>query len=819
MEKEVSGGDLQNPEAVEVAVDLPVYKTYTYLCAGKERGQDLVGRRVLVPFGPRRVTGYVLGPAEKIPSGRLKHLEQLLDEEALFPTAMVPFFRWVADYYLYPLGQVIKTALPGGINVAERAIYRLGTPGSGMKLPDDADRQTKAIWEALEQAPLTMRQLEGRFGQSGVRARIKYLVDRGLVVRRMRLSSARTRPASEKIVCLADGLSETGLSKARRKLVSALKANGPMSLRRLKQLVPTAPALVRVMQRDGQLEISRRPVFRDPFGEAVDPDLPPQLTSEQQAAVDYISGQTGQGFGAFMLAGVTGSGKTEVYLRLAARSLAAGRPVVVLVPEIGLVSQAERRFRARFGSKVALLHSGLTAGERYDQWIRLVSGRAEIAIGARSAVFAPFERPGLFIVDEEHDPSYKQESGLRYNGRDLAVMRAKQAGAVVVLGSATPSVQTVYNVQRGKYRRVDLRKRIGGQCLPRIEVVNLADYRGRERIYRIFTPPLIDAIGKTLNRGQQVVLFVNRRGSAGTLICQVCGQPLLCRNCDVSLTWHRHQNAYRCHYCGFSRAATSKCGHCGSASIKRLGLGTEKVETLVRELFPEAAVARMDRDTTGRKGALLRILKDLHNRKVDILVGTQMVAKGHDYPNITLVGIICADLALNMPDFRAGERTFQVLAQVAGRAGRGNAPGRVVLQTYNPDHFTVAAACRQDFEAFYRQELEQRRVLGYPPFSRLVQVRIAGRHKDRTEAVARSLGRAALDLQRSDPRYDRVQVLGPLEAPLARIAGRYRWQILLKGPGSALLRSFATALCFDENGLRTEKGVSLSIDVDPLEML
>ncbi len=805
--------------AVEVAVDLPVYRTYTYLYCGPADAGDLVGCRVLVPFGSRRVTGYILGPADKMPAGQLKDIAGFLDEGPLFPPAMVPFFRWVADYYLHPPGLVIKTALPGGINVAEKAIYQVCADDCRFNGSAGCDPQAKAILESLRQRPSTLRQLEKRLGKSGLHSKIKALLDQGLVVRKMRLSSARTRPAFEKQVRLADDFSEAGLSKARRRLAAVLAADGPMSLRRLRQLIPTAPSLVRAMEAAGQVTVSRQPVFRDPFGEKVEPDQPPELTAEQQAAVDYIAGAMDKGFTAFALAGITGSGKTEVYLRLAAKSLEAGRPVIVLVPEIGLVSQSERRFRARFGEQVALLHSGLGAGERYDQWIRLASGKAAIAIGARSAVFAPFDRPGLIIVDEEHDLSYKQDSGLHYNGRDLAVVRARQSGAVVVLGSATPSIQTVYNVQRGKYRRIDLRKRIGGQGLPRIEVVNLAKYRGRQGLYRVFTPPLIQALGQTLQNGQQAVLFVNRRGSAGTLICQVCGQSVLCRHCDVSLTWHRRQNAYRCHYCGFSQSATSKCGYCGSPSIKRLGLGTEKVEALVRELFPEARVARMDRDTTGRKGALVRILKDVHQGNVDILVGTQMVAKGHDYPNITLVGIICADLALSMPDFRAGERTFQLLAQVAGRAGRGSRPGRVILQTYNPEHFTIVAACRQDFEAFYRQELSHRRQLGYPPFSRLIQVRISGRDKQRTATVARKLGQRALNLQKTASGYAAIQVLGPLEAPLARLAGRYRWQILLKGAGSGLLRRFATELCFDHKGLRTTRDVSLSIDVDPMDML
>ncbi len=815
--------DPEKPAAglpVEVAVALPVYRTYTYLVSADTVIENLVGFRVLVPFGTRRVTGYVLGPSEDMPDGQIKAIDELLDETALFPPAMVQFFRWISSYYMYPLGLVIQTALPGGINVAERASYLLNSEALACLGPADLDPDTAAIVQALENGPRTIKQLERSVRISGLKARIKDLLNQGLVVRRLRLSSARTRPAREKVVALCPGLSLDGLSKARRKLVSILSANGPMSIRSLRELVPTAPSLVRAMDRQGQVEVSYRPVYRDPFGEKVQPDLPPVLTPEQQDAVDCISQAMDRGFKPFVLAGITGSGKTEVYLRLAARALESGKPVIVLVPEIALVSQSERRFRARFGSRVALLHSGLSAGERYDQWLKLAAGKAMIAIGARSAIFAPFNKPGLIIVDEEHDLSYKQDGGLYYNGRDLAMVRGKQSGAVVVLGSATPSVQSVYNVETGKYHRIDLRRRISRQRLPQVEVVNLGDYRGRDKLYRIFSPPLISAVKETLAQGQQAVLFVNRRGSAGNLICRLCGQPVRCRHCDVSLTWHRRQNAYRCHYCGFSQAATSRCTYCGSVKIKRLGLGTEKVESVVKDLFPGARVARMDKDTIGgRKQALISLLKDIRNGNIDILVGTQMVAKGHDYPRITLVGIICADLALSMPDFRAGERTFQLLAQVAGRAGRGSHPGRVILQTYNPDHFTIKAACCQDFEQFYNQEIEQRRVLGYPPFSRLIQIRIFGRDREQTSAAAGELGRRARSLQKSYNEYCGVQVLGPVEAPLARIAGRYRWQLLLKAVSSELLRRFATKLCFDDQGPRVKGRVGISIDVDPMDMM
>ena len=379
-------------------------------------------------------------------------------------------------------------------------------------------------------------------------------------------------------------------------------------------------------------------------------------------------------------------------MQVAAEAMKTGRSVLVLVPEIALITQMERRFRARFGDCVSVLHSALSAGERYDQWTRILQGETTITIGARSAIFAPFDNLGVIIVDEEHDSSYKQEGKLRYNARDLAVVRAKQNDCIAILGSATPSIQSYYNVTTHKFTELTLTKRVEERRLPDIRIVDLRQTRDARGIERFISPDLHSAMKQSLDRGEQVLLFLNRRGYASFPVCAACGQAMRCKYCDISLTLHQRSNAYRCHYCGYSRAATSSCDICGSTKIKHLGLGTEKLEEMLTSLFSQARIARMDRDTTIRKGSIIKLLKGLKNQTIDILVGTQMVAKGHDFPNITLVGIICADLSLSFPDFRAGERTFQLLAQVAGRAGRGDRPGQVILQTYNPDHFCIAAA-------------------------------------------------------------------------------------------------------------------------------
>lgn len=808
-------------ELIEVAIPLPLYGTYTYRVPRQMRDALSVGMRVLVPFRGRQLTGFVLGPAKQTPGKiRIKPIADVLDQIPLFPASMSDFLRWVADYYIHPIGEVIQSALPGGLLVKEQPVFHLTDKGRRSLADRQLDSVTQACLQYLDNKSCRLDQLLRTGGGRLTSSMVNSWHKKGWVRRDTILVRQKTRTKTMRaVVALAFNRDSVRLSSQRQRILQILQEKGETPLAELKRLIPTAASLVRAMARDNQVEIKHRAVYRDPFGQPIAPDRAPELNPQQQSAVDRISRDLREGYGAFLLAGVTGSGKTEVYLHLTQHALDSDLSVLVLVPEIALITQIERAFRARFGPVVALLHSGLSSGERYDQWLRISRGEARIAIGARSAVFAPFERIGLVIVDEEHDDSYKQEGALRYNARDLAVVRARQNGAVAVLGSATPSIQTSHNAAIGKYRRVQLTERIDSSHLPEIQIEDLTKFREERGLRRFLTPALMHGIKTTLQRNEQVLLFLNRRGFASSLICAACGQPLRCDRCDISLTFHQQQNAYRCHHCGFSRAASATCTNCGSAKIKRLGLGTEKVEQEIQARFPEARVARMDRDTTRRKGSILSILKSLGNQEVDILVGTQMVAKGHDYPHITLVGIVCADLSLSMPDFRAGERTFQLLAQVAGRAGRGRSPGRVILQTYNPGHFSIEAARHQDYHAFFRQEIQYRKALGYPPFSRLIQLRISGADADQTTAQAQRIGHYCRQLCRRHPQYAQLEILGPIEAPLARIANQYRWQLLLKGARYKLLQKFVHALLFDEHAPARKRGVSVAIDVDPVFLM
>ena len=805
---------------IEAAVAVPVFQTFTY--RAPESLADLVttGKRVLIPFGRRRVTGYVMGPGKDFDQKEVKSVLDVLDEQPLFPPAMVPFFRWISDYYKYPLGEVVKNALPGGLNVRDYALVSLAPGGQAALDGKQLNPISKKLLSYLQSGPCRVKELYRQVDLNMSGALLYSLEKQGLIERKWELSKARTRARLERYVQSTGILPDIEqLSPARARVMKVLADSGEISVKQLKKAVPSAAALIKPLEEAGYLAVHYKRVYRDPFGLSIKPDRAPALNQEQAQAVADISRCFTGGFKTFLLRGVTGSGKTEVYMRVAEEVLAGGRSVLVLVPEIALITQMERRFRARFGECVSVLHSGLSAGERYDQWTRIVQGEAKIVIGARSAIFAPFENIGIIIVDEEHDSSYKQEGQLRYNARDLAVVRAKQLECLALLGSATPSVQSYYNAANGKFTELTLTRRVERRSLPEISIVDLRERRDARGVGRYVSPQLQHAMAETLEHGEQVLLFLNRRGYSSFPVCAACGQPMRCKHCDISLTLHQRSNAYRCHYCGFSRSAVSKCEVCGSDKIKLLGLGTEKLEGMIAKLFPEARLARMDRDTTTRKGSVLKLLKGLRDKTTDILVGTQMVAKGHDFPNITLVGIICADLSLSFPDFRAGERTFQLLAQVAGRAGRGDRPGRVILQTYNPDHFSIEAAREQDFLSFYQQEIGFRQALKYPPFSRVIQLKISGKDSGETRKHADMLGDRCRSLKAGNPAgYQSIDIMGPIEASLTRIARRYRRQLLLKGSNTRMLHQFINQLMSEQPALFSNRQVKVAIDVDPFFM-
>jgi len=808
-------------KCIEVAVALPVHGTYSYFVPDNIAGMISPGKRIIAPFGRRQVTGYVLAPPHEACDPNLKKILDILDDDPLFPESMVPFFKWISEYYMYPIGQVIKYALPGGLTMAEKNILAITRKGCRFLEQGILTVTEKEILDTLKKESLSLKALEKKIRQPIPSAITIAMLNRGWLCRGKKLKGSQTQLKKERFISLVkEEPDQARLSKTRRKIIDYLKKEHEVSLKDLKQIVPTAPRMVKAMASSGQVLIKQKQVYRDPLGESVRRDTPPALTFEQEQIVLKIQDAMRKTFAPFLLAGVTGSGKTEIYLQLALKTLNNGRSVIILVPEIALISQMERRFRSRFGNQIAILHSGLSPGERYDQWLKLARGEINIAIGARSAIFAPVKNIGLIVVDEEHDTSYKQETKLRYNARDLAIVRAKQNDAVALLGSATPSIQSYHNAMTGKYTQVSLTKRILDRQLPDITIVDLCDMRDQRGYRRYFSKELLLGLQHTLTRNEQAILFLNRRGFSNLPICGSCGKTLQCNNCDISLTYHQRSNAYRCHYCGFSRASNINCPSCGNADIRHLGFGTEKIEAIVKDLFPDKSIARMDRDTVIHKGAILKILKGLKDGSIDVLIGTQMVAKGHDFPNITLVGVICADLSLSFPDFRAGEQTFQLLAQVSGRAGRGDSPGNVILQTYNPEHFSILCAKKQNVHQFYNQEIIHRKELNYPPFSRMIQIILSGRDKIKVHEHSQALGSACNTLFRNEKFFrETIVMMGPIEAPYAKIASRYRWQILFKGNQAGLLHKYIRDLRALNPSLMNNRHVNISIDIDPVFMM
>jgi primosomal protein N' (replication factor Y) len=595
-----------------------------------------------------------------------------------------------------------------------------------------------------------------------------------------------------------------------------LTDQGPLSMRALTAAFPGARGVVQRLARRGLVTLEARPPDTAGIRGEVQVAAPPlTLLPEQAQAVAAIETAVARReFAPFLLHGVTASGKTEVYLTAAAATLARGRQVLVLAPEIALTHPLAREFRRRFGARVALLHSGLSEAQRLAQWRRLLRGEADIAVGARSAVFAPLKNPGLIVVDEEHDPAYKHEGGLPYQARDVALYRAKLQKSAAVLVSATPAAATFYRAQTGAYTLLSLPRRVTPQDLPQVELVDLRRQRSG-RGPTVISPPLAAALEETLNRGEQALLFLNRRGYAAVLFCLMCGHVLTCRHCSVALTYHQAATALLCHYCGYRQDPPETCPQCRSSLLKRYGIGTEKVEAEARRLFPSARVARLDRDIAPHSGRAIGILEKFERGEIDVLVGTQMITKGHHFPGVTLVGVIAGDLSLFFPEYHAGERTFQLLTQVAGRAGRGETPGRVLIQTYNPDHYVFQTVPTQDYLAFYQAEIQARRRLGYPPFTRLALIRLSGPEENAVAEGARHLARRLARHLTADPDLGPlVRLLGPAPAGVAKLKGRHRWQLLLKACGRPALTRVLDLLP-DLWQPPPKSKLDLTLDIDP----
>ncbi len=798
----------------------------TYSVPEEMRPALAIGSYVRVPLGTRPVLGYVVALDTEPPAVETKPILACIHPEPVFDAPLLGLATWMAHRYYASLAETVRCIVPEGLATRQRTLVSLQNVPDPEAAASILERRSPGLASLIRilagHSALDVHDLRARWEGKDVTAALGRLRSRGWIREQVVLDNPPARPRVVRAFTPAappETLAEQAQRREKRAPAQALalglfagRGDAPLLAPEAAALGASA-AVLRALVAEGLLHEERVEVRRDPWRSGGRAAPPPLLMPAQAQAVAAIEEALASGqHDTILLHGITASGKTEVYLHAIAGVLAHGRDAIVLLPEISLTAQVVDIFKGRFGDRVAVLHSKLSAGERYDEWRRLRSGEARVAVGPRSALFAPC-RPGLIICDEEHEPSYKQENSPRYHARYAAQQRARIADALLILGSATPSVESYYLAQSGEYRILEMPERVPGRVLPTVHVADLcgAEARGASPI---FSQALLDGLASRLERREQAILFLNRRGFASFVLCRDCGHTPQCPNCSVSLTLHTQDHSLRCHHCNHRRAAPTLCPQCQGDRIRPFGLGTERVEEEVRAHFPDARVLRMDRDTTAGKDAHTRLYRAFRDGEADILVGTQMVAKGLDFPNVTLVGVVAADLGLNVPDFRAAERTFHLLVQVAGRAGRGERPGEVVIQTFNPDHYAVRAASNQDYAAFYAQEVDFRRELRYPPFGVLVSILSSDTDADAAEARATRTVAAIAAAAKRGP--GGIEVLGPAPAPLARVKRRYRWRVLVRGTDD---REVQAAVRAGLGALTTADLDGLVVDVDPCGMM
>ena len=822
---------------IRVAVPVPALEALTYRLPDSSIAA-VAGARVLVPLGTRVVTGVVTDATAAAPEDDgLKTVLDVLDAEAFLPPGIVSLALWVADYYACGAGEAIGAAMPPRAWIESERHARITDAGHARLLLERGARR-----ETLEQlAGDKVVRVDTLIGEGrGTHAAVVGLERDGLLTITRPLVGSASAFRTVRVAHLTAQGHEMSQPDERTREAGVTETAGPADSRtaatpklgdRQKQallLLAAAadgietselsrrgitPAQLKRLSTLGFVTFTRRRVERDPAEHAATTGQRPpvvELTVEQQAAFERLQALALSGsFATALLHGVTGSGKTELYLRLACEVAAAGRGVIVLVPEIALTPAVAGAFRALFGDRVAIQHSGLSDGERHDQWHRIRRGEVDVVVGTRSAVFAPVHELGLIIVDEEHDGSYKQEESPRYNGRDVAVMRARASGAIAVLGSATPSLESFYNAQNGRYELITLEKRVLDRPMATVTIVDMRQEYADAGPDVIVSRTLASAIEERLGRREQAMVLLNRRGFATSVFCRQCGLTLDCPNCSVTLTVHKAARRARCHYCNYAVRIPSACVHCSGQYLEHIGFGTERVEHEITALFPAARVARVDRDAIRRRGAIGALLRRFSAGEIDVLVGTQMIAKGHDFPQVTLVGVISADVGLGLADFRAAERTFQLLTQVAGRAGRGEIAGEAIVQTIHPAHYSIRHACRQDYRAFYQDEIGYRQSMRYPPVRAMINAVV------RAPTLEAALADAADVIGALRWGGEPYKVLGPAPAPLSRLKGEHRAQFFVKGTHrSAMRKALLSAL-----EARPDIRRRTTVDVDPMSVL
>ncbi|MBN1364722.1 MAG: primosomal protein N' [Syntrophaceae bacterium] len=796
---------------INVALNIPSEKTFTYEVPADLHNEIEIGKRVFVPFGNKKRTGFIVGINQPCDWKSIKLITEILDDEPLFGQSDLDFYQWIANYFMYPIGKTLAELIPAG---SEKKDFFWITP-LALKTEINLSPAQGKLLTFLNKYPqgIALSSISKISGLKNVSSAIRKLQTAGLVHVEKK-QSKQLSPLKEKIITLEeDKLTGAKLTDKQEKLVEFIRSTGAISLNDLIEKSNISEDIVKRLRDKGIINFVEKEKIR---AASLDSSIGQNknriiLNNQQAQALKEISGSLEKKvFTAIMLHGVTGSGKTEIYLKAIEKVLSNGGSAIYLVPEIALTPQLISRVAGRFDEKkIAVLHSGIAESVRYDQWRQIKGSLINLVIGTRSALFAPAQNLKLIIVDEEHDISYKQDERLCYNARDMAILKAKMSSAVVITGSATPSVHTCFNARTKKYRHLELPQRVDEKPMPAVEIIDMKAQQEKLGKVPILSDALTEEIKETLGKKEQILLFLNKRGFDTFLVCADCGYNFRCPNCAVSLKNHAAEGVVKCHYCDYTIKSLPLCPSCQNSRILSYGVGTQKLEKEIEKLFPQARIQRMDSDTTSRKGSQEKILRDLEKREIDILIGTQMITKGHDFPFITLVGVISADTSLNMPDFRAAEKTFQLITQVAGRGGRGDTPGKVIIQTFNPQHYALKHAQNHDYKTFYEEEIDFRKALQYPPFSRIINLRLSSIKKDVLVEEAHLLGKLAKKLC---ARHGNItEIIGPAESPLAKIRGRFRWQMLIKGKDINAMHQIAREIM---NRHKNSK-VRIIADVDP----
>ena len=806
---------------VEVALDVPLHTAFTYRVPDALRGAVTRGVRVLVPFRQHSVAGVVLRSRESAPEvKRMRSIADVVDATPAVPDPQLALLEWAARYYHAPVGECVHLALPG--EASFRSTRWVEAVDGDPAVPDAVTEDEHALLVALREASRPLSPADAIALTGARHYHLDALEAHALIRTIVRNEGTKQRAKTDERVTLLRGgtlsASQRRLGETQERVLGYMKRHREALASEVRHQVGCTTATLRSLAKRGVIAMETIEVTRDPFARAditprtEDPTLTPQQAEGLERLQALEPGQTA------LLHGVTGSGKTELYVRLVRAAVERSERALVLLPEIALTPQLVAVFRAAVRAPIAVLHSGLTPGERFDQWRRIRAGEVSVVIGARSALFAPIADLGLIVVDEEHDPSFKQSTGVTYHARDLAVLLARRSGARCVLGTATPSLESLHNARAERYAYVSLPERVTGRPLPQVEIIDMRDHAAADDdpVGAILSVPLQQAVREAVRAGEQAILFLNRRGFAPSVQCNSCGTVLECPSCDVPVTYHHARRGLRCHYCGFESDLPKTCPTCGSDELEHRGAGTEQIEDIVDSAFKGLRVGRLDRDTARGQG-LQRVLGQFRRRELDVLVGTQMVTKGHDFPSVTLVGVVDADQGLRFPDFRSGERTFQLVAQVAGRAGRGELPGRVLVQTWRPEHAVLQAIASHDFDAMAARELRFRERLDYPPFGSLSVVRLDAPEYGHVTRAAEEIAKA---LRKHGPSELRVQ--GPVDAPIARVRNRFRVHVVLRSvERRAVRRGIVLAHQVREHFAKAwqKQDVRAHVDVDAQSLL